>query len=219
MEAKKYYFLDSYTTQGQFEDRAMVVLWNDTDGKVERHQTYGWADYGQGAVEHPEYEKVTDESLKAEIQAKVEAWEQSEFERKTQEELVRLQGLAEEFNALAPYQKKGQTVEVVQGRKHMGFVGVVFWEGMDRYERSSYGVQGGWRASAILGMANEFCHPYKGSSYTRIGVKNTEGEVIWINPKNVKVVEGFEAKEPTLEEVQRRLKNRQSNQIAYECRY
>ena len=217
MEAKKYYLLDSYTSEGQFETKAMVVLWNDTDGKVEKHQTYGWCDYGEGAVEHPEYERISDESLKAEIQAKAEAWEQSEFERKAEKELVRLQEKAEEFNTLKPYQKKGQTVVLLKG-KNANFEGVVFWEGMDRYERS-YGVQGGWRASAISAMADSFCNPYKGSKYTRIGVKNASGEVVWTKTSNVKVVAGFEPKEPTLDEAKSRVKRDTQNWIAYECRY
>ena len=217
MEAKKYYFLRSYTSEGQFETREMVVLWNDTDGKVETHQTYGWSDYGQGAVEHPEYERISDDSLRSEINAKVEAWEHERFEQKAQKEFERLQEKADEFNSLCPYQKKGQKVVLLKG-KNKDFEGVVFWEGMDRYERS-YGVQGGWRAHAVAAMADSFCNPYKGSKYTRIGVKNDAGEVVWTKPSNVKVTEGFEPKNPTIEEAKSRIKRDESNMIALECRY
>lgn len=217
METKKYYYLDSYNSEGRFETRAMVVLWNDTDGKVERHQTYGWTDYGQGAVEHPEYERISDEVLKSEIQAKVKAWEESDFEQKAQNELERLQGKAEEFNSLSPYQKKGQEVVVLKG-KNANFRGVVFWEGMDRFSRETnhYATA---TASAIGMMAHDFCNPYKGSSFTRIGIKNANGEVVWTKPSNVKVTEGFEEKEPTLEEAKNRVKRERSNWVALENRY
>ena len=213
METKTYYYLDSYTSEGQFETRAKVVLWNDTDGKVETHQTYGWTDYGQGEVE-----RISDESLRLEIQAKVKAWEQSEFERKSQDELERLQGKADEFNTLAPYQKKGQTVVLLKG-KNSKFEGVVFWEGMDRFDRDYSSQYTTATAQAIGMMADEFCNPYKGSKFTRIGVKNDQGEVVWTKPSNVQVTDGFEAKEPTLDEAKSRVKRDQSNWKALENRY
>lgn len=91
------------------------------------------------------------------------------------------------YNKRRWYQKKGQKVKVIDGKKNKGFEGVVFWEGNDDFKGSSKS----FGAAALLILINSM-NFVSNVEKKRIGIKNEAGEIAWVNASYVKVIEGFE---------------------------
>lgn len=72
---------------------------------------------------------------------------------------------------------KGKRVLVVEGRKHKGKIGVVFWHGRDQYAGRQYGDSFQKAASDATGKWG-----------FRVGVKTDTGEKFFIGAERVQIV-------------------------------
>jgi len=70
----------------------------------------------------------------------------------------------------------GCRVTVVEGRKHIGKTGEVFWHGKDAYSKSRYG-----------SPFQNSCSNIVGTYGFRVGVKTEEGEKFFVPANYVKV--------------------------------
>lgn len=216
-----FYLIKKYETRSNISQTTSthVELWNDLEGSIERHKTSTYHDGGAGGeYDHPTYETETPK----EILEKIAEYQYNESVARATEEMNDFNEQITEYNKSNVYQSKGQTVEILEG-KNKGFVGIINWEGHDKYANfSSRYNKPNFISDTILKMI-ESDKIGRNLSEVMVGVKSltevqTEGKYkgspksVFVNATKVKVTSGFETVpyitlETALERVQSRTKN------------
>jgi len=73
----------------------------------------------------------------------------------------------------------GKRVRVVEGRKHLGKEGEVFWHGIDKYDSNRY-----YKTAAQQMMSEAM-----GRMGYRVGIRTDEGETFFTGADKVEVIE------------------------------
>jgi hypothetical protein len=202
------FLIRTYDSRGIGSDEHRYIeVWNNTEKKIQHLLTYSWTCFGEGGTTY------ATKPMNEDIKALVDAYKLAEFNTAVDKQIATSNAEIDAFNESRPYQRKGQTVEVIKG-KNNGFNGVVFWEGNDAYKRS-YRSNLTYNQSTILGIigSGKVC---SASNFDRIGIKDAEGKTIFVSTDNCKVVGGFQPIAPiTREKAMQIVKQRSENWAAF----
>lgn len=208
------YFIEKLQCEGR-EGYTYNFYWDDAQNMIVQIHVGGYPDYA------PSYVKPQPPSLPLndEIKAKIEDYRRREVERKVDDMIVKWQeAIVEHDNAKLP-QVIGQVVEVLKGKKK-GFVGTIFWTGADKYGKGNYSrySYGSARQAALVALVNDWSNYNLNTNklYDRIGVKNEQGEVVFVGREQAKVLEGFIGGQvPSRDTLRNKVKSHEANYRAF----
>lgn len=208
------YFIEQLQCEGR-EGYTYNYYWDDAQNMIVQIHVGGYPDYA------PSYSKPVPPSLPLndEIKVKIAEYQRKIVEEKVDAMIVKWQeAIVEHDNAKLP-QVIGQVVEVVKGKKN-GFVGTIFWTGADKYKQqyNRYNRYGSARQAALIALANDWSNYNLNTNklQERIGVKNADGEVVFVGRDQAKVLEGFIGGQvPSRDTLRNKVKNHEANYRAF----